>query len=296
MGNDKINIQIWIFYGLTNSIMRNMISIQGKEGSCMDIFRLKELKKEAGMTNAEIAELSGIPLSTVNKIFSGATQNPRYSTLLAMEEVLVTKKKIPFMYNNSTESSMLLREENVAYQYSARKYDTEDIERLDEGDRAELIDGKLYMLSAPSRKHQFLVSELLFHIKYHIRSKRGGCHAYTSPFDVRLFQDERTIVQPDVFVICNRDILTDKGCTGAPDWIIEVISENNSSHDYVRKLMQYQKAGVREYWIVDPHQNKVTVLNFENPNRSNEYGFEDGIPSGILEGLEIRISDLLSNY
>ena len=69
--------------------MRNMISIQGKEVACMDISSLKELKKETGMTNAQIAELSGIPVSTVNKIFSGATQNPRYSTLLAMEEVLI---------------------------------------------------------------------------------------------------------------------------------------------------------------------------------------------------------------
>ena len=119
---------------------------------------------------------------------------------------------------------------------------------------------------------------------------------YTSPFDVCLFQDERTVVQPDVLVVCNKDILTDKGCTGAPDWVIEVISESNSSHDYVRKLMQYQKAGVREYWIVDPYQSKVTVMNFEDAKRSNEYDFALMIPSGVLLGLEISISDLLSNY
>ena len=95
----------------------------------MDILTLKELKKEMGMTNSEIAELSGIPVSTVNKIFSGETKNPRYGTLLAIEEVLATKKKIPFTYNEMTESPMLLKEENVAYQYSARKYDVEDIER-----------------------------------------------------------------------------------------------------------------------------------------------------------------------
>ena len=262
----------------------------------MDILSLKELKKEMGMTNSEIAELSGIPVSTVNKIFSGETKNPRYGTLLAIEEVLATKKKIPFTYNEMTESPMLLKEENVAYQYSARKYDVEDIERLDEWDRVELIDGKLYMLSAPTRIHQYLVATLLFQIQLYIHNQKGGCHVYTSPFDVRLFQDERTVVQPDVLVVCNKDILTDKGCTGAPDWVIEVISESNSSHDYIRKLMQYQKAGVREYWIVDPYQNKVTVMNFEDAAKSNEYSFEAEIPSGILEGLEISISDLLSNY
>ena len=262
----------------------------------MDIIKLKELKKEVGMTNAEIAELSGIPVSTVNKIFSGATQNPRYSTLLAMEEVLVTKKKIPFTYNTLTESPMMIKEESVAYQYSARKYDTGDIERLDEWDRAELIDGKIYMSPSPTRKHQYLVMGLAANIHYHIQSKRGKCHVYTAPFDVCLFNDEKTVVQPDVLVICNRDILTDKGCTGAPDWVMEIVSESNSSHDYIRKLMQYQKAGVREYWIVDPYQNKVTVMNFEDPSKSNEYAFEDMIPAAVLDELEINISELLSNY
>ena len=291
-----MKISIYGYNILTNNHKRNKISIQGKGVSCMDILRLKELKKEAGMTNAEIAELSGVPVSTVNKIFSGATQNPRYATLLAMEEVLVTKKKIPFTYNEMTESSMLLKEENVAYQYSARQYDIEDIERLDEWDRAELIDGKMYMCPSPTRIHQFLVSKLSFSIQLFIYSKKGGCHVYIAPFDVRLFKDERTVVQPDVLVICNKDILTDKGCMGAPDWVIEVISESNSSHDYIRKLMQYQKAGVREYWIVDPYQNKVTVMNFEDPKKSNEYNFEDEIPSGVLEGLKINISELLLNY
>lgn len=262
----------------------------------MDILTLKELKKEMKMTNSEIAELSGIPVSTVNKIFSGETKNPRYGTLLAIEEVLVTKKKIPFAYNEMTESPMLLREENAAYQYSARKYDMEDIERLDEWDRAELIDGKIYMSPSPTRKHQYLVTSLVAQIHYHIRKNKGGCHVYAAPFDVRLFQDEKTAVQPDVLVICNKDILTDKGCTGAPDWVIEVISESNASHDYVRKLMLYQKAGVREYWIVDPYQNKVMVLNYEDAKKSNEYDFSVIVPSGVLTGFEISMSELLSNY
>lgn len=262
----------------------------------MDISSLKELKKETGMTNAQIAELSGIPVSTVNKIFSGATQNPRYATLLAMEEVLVNKKKIPFSYNELTESPTLLGEESVAYQYNARKYDIDDIEKLEEGDHAELIDGKIYMSPSPSRKHQYMVTSLVAQIHYHIQKNKGGCHVYTAPLDVRLFKDENTIVQPDVFVICNKDILTDKGCTGAPDWIIEVVSENNSSHDYIRKLMQYQKAGVREYWIVDPFQELVSVMNFEDAEKSGQFSFREVVSSGVLNGLDIRVSDLLSDF
>ena len=114
----------------------------------MDISDLKKLKKEAGLTNAEIAELSGIPVSTVNKIFSGATKNPRYATLLAIEQVLTTKEKIPFTYDKLKEEPSIVRDASAPYMYSAREYDGEDIEKLSEWSRAELINGKLYMLCA----------------------------------------------------------------------------------------------------------------------------------------------------
>ena len=108
----------------------------------MDISDLKKLKKEAGLTNAEIAELSGIPVSTVNKIFSGATKNPRYATLLAIEQVLTTKEKIPFTYDKLKEEPAIVRDASAPYMYSAREYDGEDIEKLSEWSRAELINGK----------------------------------------------------------------------------------------------------------------------------------------------------------
>lgn len=117
----------------------------------MDTQDLKRMKKESGMTNAKIAELSGVPLSAVNKIFSGATKNPRYATLLAVEQVLVSKEKIPFSYDRFKEEPVLLREETAPYAYSAREYDGKDMENLSEYSRAELINGKLYMLSSPSR-------------------------------------------------------------------------------------------------------------------------------------------------
>lgn len=262
----------------------------------MDIFALKNMKKEAGLINSEIAELSGIPLSTVNKIFSGATKNPRYATLLAIEQVLATKKKIPFTYDESREEPVMLREEVTAYEYNARYYKKNDIEQLSEGTRAELIDGKLYMLAAPSRMHQFLVTNVMFEIKSYIRKNKGGCHVYTSPFDVRLFEDERTIVQPDILVVCQRDKLTEKGCVGAPDWVVEIVSKSNSSHDYIRKMIQYQKSGVREYWIIDPFQELITVYNFENPRLTGQFSYEDRVPSGILEGFAVRIEDFREEF
>lgn len=262
----------------------------------MDIFDLKRIKKASKLTNKEIAELSGIPVSTVNKIFSGATENPRYATLLAIEEVLTKKEQLPFTYDEHRQEPVFIREEATEYEYTARKYGEEDIERLTEGTRVELINGKLYMLAAPTRKHQFLVTELLFKIRGFIQERQGGCHVYASPFDVRLFGDDETVVQPDVSVVCKRDILTEQGCCGAPDWVIEIVSKSSSPHDYIRKLVQYQKAGVREYWIVDSYQRMVTVYNFERHQQTGQYAFEDRIPSGILAGLEICIAELMENF
>lgn len=189
------------------------------------------------MTNAEIAELSGIPFSTVNKIFSGATPNPRYGTLLAIEQVLSAKQKLPFMYDETRQEPCLVRE--AAYCYTARSYTGQDINALSEGTHAELIGGKLYLLAAPTRIHQFLVGELLFAIKSHIRQSKGGFHVYSSPFAVRLFADESTYVEPDLAVICNKDKLTEQGCNGAPDIAIEVVSPGNANHDYITKLAKY---------------------------------------------------------
>lgn len=258
----------------------------------MDIQSLKELKKETGLTNKEIAELSGIPFSTINKIFSGATENPRYSTLLAIEEVLKTKSKIPFSYNPSTQETMVVREAAVPYQFHARAYQEQDIHRLSEGTLAELIKQKLFMFAAPSRIHQLIISTLMFQISWHIHSNKGKCHVYPAPFDVRLFGDNSVIVQPDISVICRPEILTDRGCDGAPDWIIEVTSKSNSSHDYITKLMQYQKAGVREYWIVDPQENQIHVYNFENPGKTDSYHITDSVPVGIFEGLTLQLTCL----
>ena len=262
----------------------------------MDISKLRQLKKDSGMTNAEIAELSGIPFSTVNKIFSGATPNPRYGTLLAIEQVLTAKQKLPFVYDEDRQEPCLVRESAPAYCYTARSYNRQDIDALSEGTHAELINGKLYLLATPTRIHQFLVGELLFAIKSHIRQNKGGCHVYTSPFAVRLFADDSTYVEPDVAVICSKDKLTEKGCNGAPDIAIEIVSPGNANHDYITKLAKYQQAGVREYWIINPETAKTLVMNFENPANTGEYDFEENITSGVLEGLEICVKDLLENF
>ncbi|MFZ5626683.1 MAG: Uma2 family endonuclease [Bacillota bacterium] len=168
-----------------------------------------------------------------------------------------------------------------AVQYRIKSY--QDYLKLPEGERWEIIDGQAYaMVAAPSRRHQQIVLELASTIHSYLKQK-GNCQVYVAPFDVRLIDAGETeqnccnVVQPDISVICDCTKLDDKGCLGAPDWIIEVVSPSHASHDYVRKLNLYERFGVREYWIVNPDSRHILVY------RLGEQGGY-GAPIMIREG------------
>ena len=185
--------------------------------------------------------------------------------------------------------------DTVAQALAQVKIHTEDdYYNLPEDARAELINGQFYDMSAPSRKHQEISAELLIVIRQYIKSKSGFCKAYAGPFAVKLFEDDATtIVEPDISVICDCSKLTDKGCTGAPDWIIEIISPGNPIHDYIRKLNLYADAGVREYWIVDPRIEKVFVYYLEQADfQIGTYTFNDKIKANIYDDLWIDFREL----
>lgn len=168
-----------------------------------------------------------------------------------------------------------------------------DYYRLPEYVRAELIDGQFYDMSAPSRIHQEILSNLHITIGQYIRSKGGSCKVYPAPFAVKLFENAKTIVEPDISVICDPNKLTDRGCSGAPDWIIEVVSPGNPGHDYVRKLNLYLDAGVREYWIVNPMKQTVLVYHLADPDLELDiYTFQDEIRAGIYDDLWIDFKEL----
>ncbi len=173
-------------------------------------------------------------------------------------------------------------------------YTEEDYYNLPEDVRAELIDGVLiYNQAAPSRMHQTILGELHTLINIYIKSKGGSCRVYPAPFAVKLKADRNTIVEPDISVICDRNKFTDRGCTGAPDWIIEIVSPNNSSHDYIRKLNLYEEAGVREYWIVDPIKKNVFVYYLEQEKFKVEaYTFHEPIKVNIFEDFSINFAEL----
>lgn len=167
-------------------------------------------------------------------------------------------------------------------------YTIEDIYALPDGERAELIDGKIYYMAPPNTKHQRLVSDLHYQIKDFIKRNNGECEVFPAPFAVFLNGDDINYVEPDISVICDKDKITDKGCHGAPDWVIEIVSPGNKPMDYFTKLFKYRAAGVREYWIVDPSKERITVYSFERETME-EYSFGEDVSVGIYEGFSIKI-------
>lgn len=166
-----------------------------------------------------------------------------------------------------------------------------DIYALPEGERAELIDGQIYYMAPPTRKHQQITGELFAMIREYIKAGSGPCEVDIAPFAVFLNKDDVNYVEPDISVICDPDKLTEKGCYGAPDWIIEVVSPGSRQTDYFTKLFKYRTAGVREYWIVDPEKNRILVYDFDARN-TGDYTFSDRVKAGIYENLYINFSDI----
>lgn len=172
-----------------------------------------------------------------------------------------------------------------------RIYTLDDIYSLPDGERAELIDGRIYNMAPPTRTHQRIAMELSTIINNYIKSNNGSCEVDIAPFAVFLNEDDKNYVEPDISVICDKNKLTDKGCIGAPDWVIEIVSFSSRRMDYSIKLFKYRTAGVREYWIVDPEKNRITVHDLEHEDM-NEYTFADIVKAGIYPDLSINFNSL----
>lgn len=167
-------------------------------------------------------------------------------------------------------------------------YTIDDIYALPDGERAELIDGKIYYMSPPTWKHQRISGRLYQSIANYIDSKNGQCEVLAAPFAVFLNDDDINYLEPDISVICDRSKLDEKGCHGAPDWVIEIVSPSSKPRDYMTKLFKYRISGVREYWIVDPDKQITMVYGFEK-NTVEQYNFGEDVPSGIYDGFTIKV-------
>lgn len=246
----------------------------------MTLSEMKERKRQLGYSYEQIAEKSGVPLSTVQKVFSGATQSPRYETLLAIEKVL------------EDYSASMVREAACEYGKNLAKkqgeYTIEDYYNWPVDERIELIDGVIYHVSMPSIKHQRIVGEIDFCFKSYVKKKKGKCEIFGAGIDVRLDCDDKTMVVPDISVVCEKDKFTKQYLDGAPDLVVETLSPSTRKKDMTLKLSKYAEAGVCEYWIVDPEKETIVVYEFSRDDESYSqvrfYTFENQVPVGIWNG------------
>lgn len=270
-----------------------MLLLVRRERLSMDIESLIRRKKELGITNQQLAQISGISLGTVNKIFSGATRSPQNDTMNA----LVSALGLDFYQYRPGSRADVICEPSSAYQMDRNSgiYTLDDYDSLPVEVRAELIDGYLVFMEAPSVRHQEIIGELYYCIRHHIKKAKGSCKVILSPVDVQLDNDDRTVVQPDLLIVCDRGKSDGQRIHGAPDYVAEVVSAGSRKRDYLVKLNKYWTAGVREYWIIDPDGRKVTVYEFgdqEENFQMQTYTFQDKIPVSTCTGLVIDFSEL----
>lgn len=307
----------------------------------MTLEEMKNKKTELGLTNEMISQSSGIPLSTIQKIMSGATKAPRRVTLEAIETVLLTEEqkkersvarsvsgKTGFSYEQPKERPAYAVRESMpnyntlhnfesdkpyavendkfyavednkpstinksgahAPQTQAEKkngeYTLDDYYALPDERRVELIDGVFYDMAAPAVIHQKILGELFVLFRECADAHEGECEVFVAPCDVRLDCDNKTMVQPDIFLICHPYDLGAKALDGAPDLTLEILSPATRAKDMLLKLHKYQNAGVKEYWIVDPDHDTVLVYDLRSDDFYPEkYDFDSVIPIHISDG------------
>ena len=176
-----------------------------------------------------------------------------------------------------------------------RRYTYADYLEWEGPERYQLINGEVFQMASPSVAHQALLVGLLTPFDNWLQGK--PCKVFAAPLDVRLFPKEdksdNTVVQPDLLVVCDKDKLSKGSVDGAPDLVIEIVSPSNTRSELFLKFQYYMKAGVREYWVIDPEMRQVQVHIYENGHYiSSIYENSDHIPVTVLPGLDIALEDL----
>lgn len=188
-----------------------------------------------------------------------------------------------------------VEESAAAYDTVPEEYTVEDYYALPAERRVELIDGTFYDMASPSVTHQKISMEVSMMFHDFIKRKKGGCQVLAAPMDVQLDCDDKTMVQPDMLVVCDSEKLQQDRCVfGAPDFVLEILSESTRKKDVYIKTVKYMNAGVREYWMVDVKREKVITYFWEEGRNPVVYGLENEIPVKIFDGeLKIRLQDAL---
>ena len=250
----------------------------------MDIERLKRRKRELHLTNEEVSRLTGVPLGTVQKVLGRTTKNPRKETLIALAKLLD-----PQLARELETGSSMVQEHPLPYDPVPTKnpgeYTLEDYYALPEDQRAELIDGTIYDMTAPSFEHQIIAGEIHAQLLRCTEEHRMPCMPGIAPIDVQLDRDDRTMVQPDVIIAFDPELNIGRCLYGAPEFVLEVLSPSTRAKDQVLKLSKYKNAGCLEYWIVDPENKRVLVYCFLDDNWPQVYSFADRLPVRVSNSL-----------
>ena len=248
---------------------------------------MRKIKESRGYSLAMLSAYTGIPSVTLQKVFSGETKNPRKATLDAIERVLLGEESVyqgkAYTYESerklAPEKDMMIREPGYVYGSSAineedskdkeqkkekkpGEFTLEDYYALPDERRVELIDGVFYDMTAPRFVHQDIIGVFYIAIHDFIKKNKGRCKAAVSPVDIQLDCDDRTMVQPDVIIVCDRNKIKGFGVYGAPDFALEVLSPSTRRKDMTLKLCKYEQAGVKEYWVLDPKKKVLITYNF----------------------------------
>ena len=248
----------------------------------MTIQEMLDRKAELGYSNAVLAEKSGVPLSTVQKVLGGFTHAPRKKTLRALEAALLREK--------AAEEASMLREsyENALPELTASpKKSRKSVDYR----RAELIDGQVFPLPAPSPLHQEIIVRLLVLLANHFSETRNPARLLPPPFGIRpRGEDGGDYFEPDLMTVSDLACLTETGCLGAPDWVLEVTSPATKFRDYTVKPFKYRTGGVRECWIVDPDARVVITYWFGGSEEEMKvYAFGEDVPFSLYPGLTARL-------
>ena len=271
----------------------------------MTIEEMRNRKKQLHMTNRELAEKSGVPVSTVAKILSEATANPRRDTVIALERVLqpdytavnrnaavlppmnyVKEPDAPYSYGTEAVQYTDLKSDHRRKPAKTQgEFTISDYYEIPDDRRVEMIDGRIYEMASPTWIHQTLVMHIWKAIQNCIDEHAVPCQVVAAPFDVQLCGDNFTMVQPDVTVFCDKnEKLGNIRAVGAPDFVCEVLSPSTAFYDRHLKLFKYRDAGVREVWMVSYQQKTVEVYFFEESEQPAEYSMSEQIPLKISGG------------
>ncbi len=252
----------------------------------MTIKEMNDRRKELGYSYERVAELSGVPVGTVQKVLGGITKAPRYETLKALEQVL--GNDIDWSKVNSMRSPM------APYGAVKLNYSISEFYALPGEDKCELIDGVIYKLVAPTPIHQMICTMITNALFNFVKQKNGKCLVFGAAPNIELDGSEEdggnTVVLPDVVVLCDRDKLESRNVIGAPDFVVEVLSPSTQKKDKTIKLHKYLYAGVKEYWMIDPKKKSIIVYADDGEEDYDifVYSFENEVPVRIF-GEECKI-------